>query len=272
MEKRTIALVFSNSIEVEMEDGTKHFFASFFNRDQTFRVLRASWDAELEPCSCDGLGTCPTCFAKITRDRSTKKPSDDTTPSPIKSLGKTNLTRPLSSTSISSTDSQLTMVDGVQNAHLLPTPPLTPFADDVDMPEMEYVKALTADVKREVLGGTSHGHKTNDGEKGKDSMTRLPNKLEKASSHSTTAPAAAPTGQHTWHLPTIPTLPTFPIALPTSIPLPIPILTLPSPRQLALLSALTLFAVSLIALGLQSVALYRVLGVLEKVEGRLVSV
>ncbi|KAI8825637.1 uncharacterized protein EV422DRAFT_563467 [Fimicolochytrium jonesii] len=65
IEKRTIALVFSNSIEIEMPDG-KYFFASFFNRDQTFRVLQQLWEANMTPCSCDGIGTCATCFKRAT--------------------------------------------------------------------------------------------------------------------------------------------------------------------------------------------------------------
>ncbi|KAJ3154082.1 hypothetical protein HDU86_005007 [Geranomyces michiganensis] len=59
--QKTIALVFSNSIEIESTKG-KFFFASFFNRDQTYSVLTQLWDVRLEPCSCGGLGTCETCY------------------------------------------------------------------------------------------------------------------------------------------------------------------------------------------------------------------
>ncbi|KND01827.1 uncharacterized protein SPPG_03617 [Spizellomyces punctatus DAOM BR117] len=77
IEKRNIALVIPNSMEIETERG-KYFFASFFNRDTTYDLLTKLWrnnmsstssrdsaDDEIdESCTCDGLGTCESCFTK----------------------------------------------------------------------------------------------------------------------------------------------------------------------------------------------------------------
>ncbi|KAI8919130.1 hypothetical protein DFJ77DRAFT_420633, partial [Powellomyces hirtus] len=65
LEKKTIALVFSNSLEIETSSA-KYFFASFFNRDQTFHTLKKLWDARIQPCSCAGLGTWDSPTVKIT--------------------------------------------------------------------------------------------------------------------------------------------------------------------------------------------------------------
>lgn len=47
IEKKNIALVIPNSIEIELKD-TKYFFASFFNRDGAFNVLQKLWDVHVE--------------------------------------------------------------------------------------------------------------------------------------------------------------------------------------------------------------------------------
>ncbi|KAJ3002080.1 hypothetical protein HKX48_002537 [Thoreauomyces humboldtii] len=75
LEKKSIALVFSNSLEIETSSG-KFFFASFFNRDETFHTLKKLWDARIQPCTCAGLGTCEGCFLRA-RSLKARASADD---------------------------------------------------------------------------------------------------------------------------------------------------------------------------------------------------
>ncbi|KAI8594172.1 hypothetical protein BDZ88DRAFT_390228 [Geranomyces variabilis] len=76
IEKKTIALVFSNSLEIECTKG-KYFFASFFNRDQTYSTLTQLWDARQEPCTCGGLGTCESCYTKARKAPGSSSSGDE---------------------------------------------------------------------------------------------------------------------------------------------------------------------------------------------------
>lgn len=48
IEKKNIALLIPNSLEIEVEGKTRHFFATFFNRDETFQVMNLLWNAHVK--------------------------------------------------------------------------------------------------------------------------------------------------------------------------------------------------------------------------------
>ncbi|KAJ3290189.1 hypothetical protein HK104_006942 [Borealophlyctis nickersoniae] len=80
IEKKNVALVIPNAIEIETDERT-FFFASFLQRDDAFDLLCKLWDSHVsihslfrkfpEPydphCTCEGLGTCESCYKLATR-------------------------------------------------------------------------------------------------------------------------------------------------------------------------------------------------------------
>ncbi|CDJ44523.1 GRAM domain-containing protein, putative, partial [Eimeria tenella] len=44
IKKRTNAIFFDNSIEFELENGERHFFATFINRDKAYDFIVALWE------------------------------------------------------------------------------------------------------------------------------------------------------------------------------------------------------------------------------------
>ncbi|KAJ3397175.1 hypothetical protein HDU92_000480 [Lobulomyces angularis] len=76
IEKKSVAFVIPNAIEIETEHN-KYFFASLLKRDDTFYILEKLWDKHVPKtshfrkhplnegvvqCTCGGLGTCHACF------------------------------------------------------------------------------------------------------------------------------------------------------------------------------------------------------------------
>ncbi|TPX55687.1 hypothetical protein PhCBS80983_g05124 [Powellomyces hirtus] len=135
LEKKTIALVFSNSLEIETSSA-KYFFASFFNRDQTFHTLRKLWDARIQPCSCAGLGTCGSCFIKA-RNLSMRSSGEVLPRAKLLSVGDNSPSTDSNSPTTSSSSSlprpgdsptvKITGANGEDGEEtVFPTPPATP--------------------------------------------------------------------------------------------------------------------------------------------------
>ncbi|KAJ3143049.1 hypothetical protein HDU90_002923 [Geranomyces variabilis] len=126
IEKKTIALVFSNSLEIECTKG-KYFFASFFNRDQTYSTLTQLWDARQEPCTCGGLGTCESCYTKARKAPGSSSSGDEAkVPAPAAlaaELSTAEETRGMRT----SPSVRITRADGLESEETtFPTPPHTP--------------------------------------------------------------------------------------------------------------------------------------------------
>ncbi|KAI9101344.1 hypothetical protein DFS34DRAFT_467202 [Phlyctochytrium arcticum] len=72
VEKKNIALVIPNSMELDTDQG-RFFFASFFNRDSAYDTLYRVWGMHRalvnlsgnNPCTCNGLGVCSVCYLRI---------------------------------------------------------------------------------------------------------------------------------------------------------------------------------------------------------------
>ncbi|KAJ3170420.1 hypothetical protein HDU87_008814 [Geranomyces variabilis] len=126
IEKKTIALVFSNSLEIECTKG-KYFFASFFNRDQTYSTLTQLWDARQEPCTCGGLGTCETCYTKARKVPGYSSSGDEAkVPAPA-ALAAEMATAEDARGMPNSPSVRITRADGRESEETtFPTPPHTP--------------------------------------------------------------------------------------------------------------------------------------------------